>query len=109
MSEQVPITDSPWFWLLAFSGVALIALATISGQYGKRQARLERQYQARERVADGAVGDGATSDPERREYASPDNTLVPLWPLAIPLVGVAGFATVMLRRQLRRQHDRLSG
>jgi hypothetical protein len=108
-SEKPPITDSPWFWLLAFSGVALIALVTISGQYGKRQARLERQYQARERIAEGAVGDGATSDPARREYASPDNTLVPLWPLAIPLVGVAGFAAVMLRRQVRRQRDQLPG
>lgn len=108
-SEKPPVTDSPWFWLLAFTGVALLALVTISGQYGKRQARLERQYQARERVADGAVGDGATSDPERREYASPENTLVPLWPLAIPLVGVAGFAAVMLRRQVRRQRDQLPG
>ena len=109
MSEQAPITDSPWFWVLAFSVVALIALVAISGQYGKRQARLERQYQARERVADGAVGDNAVGDPERREYASPDNTLVPLWPLAILLVGVIGFAAVMLRREFQRHRDELSG
>ena len=63
--ETPPITDSPWFWVLLFSVVGLIALGGISGQYGKRQARLERQYQARERIRDEAVG-----DPARREYST---------------------------------------
>ena len=94
LSEKPPITDSPWFWVLAFSVVGLISLGAISGQYGKRQARLERQYQARERVAEGAV-----SDPSRREYATPDDTLVPLWPLAILLLGVAGASAYMLKCQ----------
>lgn len=109
MRERTPITDSPWFWVLAFSVVALFAVGAISGQYGKRQSRLERQYQARERVADGAVGDNATADSQRREYASPDNTLVPLWPLAIMLVGVIGFAAMMLHREFSRHRDELSG
>jgi hypothetical protein len=97
-NPKSPITDSPWFWVLIFSCVGLIALGAISGQYGKRQARLERQYQARERVAEGAIGDGAVSDPARREYATPDDTLVPLWPLAVLLVGVAGASAYMLKR-----------
>ncbi len=104
MSKQAPITDSPWYWVLVFSLMGLIALGAISGQYGKRQARLERQYQARERIRDDAVGDS-----ERREYASSDDTLVPLWPLAIPLLSAAAFAAVMLRRELRRQRDELPG
>ena len=41
---------------LLFSVVALIALGAISGQYGKRQARLERQYQARERIQNDQLG-----------------------------------------------------
>ena len=104
VSNPAPITDSPWFWVLLFSVMGLIALVAISGQYGKRQARLERQYQARERVAEDAV-----ADPERRQYATPNATLVPLWPLAILLGGVIVLAAVMLGREHQRQHRELSG
>jgi hypothetical protein len=61
--EKPPITDSPWFWALMFSVVALVALVAISGQYGKRQARLERQYQARERIQNDELGDQGRSSP----------------------------------------------
>lgn len=104
-----PITDSPWFWVLLFSLVGLIALATISGQYGKRQARLERQYQARERIRAGATGDGAVGDPARRDYSTPEKTLVPIWPLAIALGGTVVFAAVMLAREQRRRPHELPG
>lgn len=109
MSDEAPITDSPWFWVLLFSIVGLIALGGISGQYGRRQARLERQYQARERIAAGEVGDNAGEDPERHEYATPDRTLVPIWPLAILLGGVILLAAVMLGRELQRRRHELSG
>jgi hypothetical protein len=100
-SSKPPVTDSPWFWVLLFSVVGLMAVATISGQYGKRQARLERQYQARERVAEGTVGEA-----NQREYATPESTLIPLWPLAVVLVGIAIAAAVMLGREhQRRQHE----
>ena len=109
MSEQPTLTDSPWFWVLVFSLMGLIALGAISGQYGKRQSRLERQYQARERIAEGAVGDDAAGDAERREYASPKDTLVPIWPLAILLVGVVALAAMMLRREQRERRNELPG
>jgi hypothetical protein len=100
-SSKPPVTDSPWFWVLLFSVVGLLAVAAISGQYGKRQARLERQYQARERVAGGTVG-----EPDQRDYATPDSTLIPLWPLAVVLVGVAIASAMMLGREhQRRQHE----
>ncbi len=105
MSEQAPVTDSPWFWVLLFSVVGLIALGGISGQYGRRQARLERQYQARERIAEGEVGDRADRDPARRDYATPQHTLIPIWPLAALLAGVIVLAAVMLRREHRRRHE----
>ena len=104
MSQRPPITDSPWFWVLLFSLVGIVALAAISDQYGKRQARLERQYQARERIAEDAV-----ADPERRPYSMPGDTLVSIWPLAIVLGGVAVFAAVMLRRDHQRHRHELSG
>jgi hypothetical protein len=109
MSDEAPITDSPWFWVLLFSIVGLIALVGISGQYGKRQARLERQYQARERIAAGEVGDRAAGDAERRDYATPQHTLVPIWPLAVLLIGVIVLAAVMLGREHRRRQRELSG
>lgn len=100
-SDRPPLTDSPWFWVLLFSVVGLVLLAMFSGQIGKRQARLERQYQARERVMEQAV-----DDPTRREYASPDNTLIAIWPLAVLLVAAAvGSATMVWRDRLRRHHE----
>jgi hypothetical protein len=97
MSANAPITDSPWFWVLLFSLIGIGAIVAIGGQYGKRQARLERQYQARERIAEDAVGDMA-----RREYSTADDTLIPLWPLAVALGGVAVAAGAMLVRERRR-------
>lgn len=99
-----PLTDSPWLWALLFSVVGLVLLIAISGQYGKRQARIERQYQARERI-----GDNAVNDPERPQYATPDNTLVPIWPLAVLLVAAAIGAAVMLQREQRRRRHELPG
>jgi hypothetical protein len=104
MSEKPPITDSPWFWVLLFSLMGLVALVAISGQYGKRQSRLERQYQARERIAADAV-----ADPERRDYSMPGDTLIAIWPLAVVLTGVAVFAGVMLVRERRKHPNELPG
>ena len=108
-NEKPPITDSPWFWVLLFSIVGLVALGGISGQYGKRQARLERQYQARERIRDHTLGNGAVNDPTRRDYATPEHTLVPIWPLAVVLGGVVVLAAVMLGREHQRRRHGLSG
>jgi hypothetical protein len=91
-----PLTDSPWFWVLVFAGMALAALLAIGPKYGGRQARLERQYQARERI------DTRTNTQELpQDYASADNTLIPLWPLAVILSAVVALAAVMLYRAQR--------
>jgi hypothetical protein len=99
-NPKLPVTDSPWFWLLVFSSMALAALLAIGGKYGQRQARMERQYQARERVATGARGDEAVASTEdgaaRRPYATPDVTLIPLWPLKVIFAAIAAVAAVML-------------
>src|SRR4051794_9261243 len=102
-----PLTDSPWFWALAFSLMGLLALAVVgfSGKYQKRQAKIELQYQARERVAEKLTaenkraGGERTDDLEaRRPLATPGNNLITLWPLAALLGIVAAVAGAMLYR-----------
>jgi hypothetical protein len=108
-AERAPITDSPWFWVLMFSLVGLLALVVIGGKYSRRQAAIERQYQARERVAEKLTAEnnpnGAArieSSDARRAYATPGDDLVPLWPLAVLLGLVSVAAAVMLYRARRR-------
>jgi membrane protein implicated in regulation of membrane protease activity len=99
---SAPLTDSPWFWVLAFSLMALLAVAAISGKYGRRQAREERKYQASERIAAGETGAAASSETTgRRPYAMPGETLIPLWPLTLIMIVIALVAAVMLWRGQR--------
>jgi hypothetical protein len=104
-----PLTDSPWFWVLAFSLTAMLAILAIGTKYGRRQTRLELQYQARERIAERG---SAANNPEaaeriddqggRREFASPGDNLIPLWPLTLLLFLIAAFAALMLHRSCGR-------
>jgi hypothetical protein len=103
--QRPPITDSPWFYVLVFSLMALLALVVIGPKYGRRQSALERKYQARERIEDARQarnisGTNSRTDElaARRRFATPGDTLVPLWPLAAILVVVVLFAGYMLRR-----------
>jgi hypothetical protein len=108
------LTDSPWFWVLAFSLMAMLALVAIGAKYGRRQTRLELQYQARDRIAErraaanNSDAAGRSDDQtSRREYATPGNNLIPLWPLAVLLFLVSIFSAIMLGRgPTSRQGDR---
>jgi hypothetical protein len=100
---QSPLTDSPWFWVMVFSAMALAALLAIGPKYGGRQARLERQYQARQRIAAERAASSADAAPNdqqapHREFASAEETLIPLWPLAALLSGMVTLAAIMLIR-----------
>jgi hypothetical protein len=106
-NEQSPLTDSPWFWALTFSLMGLLALAAVgfSGKYQNRQAKIELQYQARERVAEkltaenkGTEGERTDNSEARRPFATPGNNLITLWPLAMLLGIVAVVAGAMLYR-----------
>jgi hypothetical protein len=112
-SERPPIFDSPWFWLLLFSLMGLGAIGAIHGKYGRRQAGIERQYQARDRVARGVAveqsdllpadqGDGSAGP---RPYSMPGENLIPLWPLAVVIGSVAAFSALMLMHDRRRHAD----
>ncbi len=47
-----PLTDSPWFWALAFSAMGVLAIVVIAPKYDRRQQRLEARYLGRQRVAE---------------------------------------------------------
>jgi hypothetical protein len=90
--------------------MALLALAVIGfgGKYGKRQAAIERQYQARERVAEKVTAENNPQGIERiddletrRPFATPGNNLITLWPLAALLGLIAIVAAAMLYRASR--------
>jgi hypothetical protein len=108
-NPQSPFTDSPWFYILAFSLMALLALIVIGPKYGRRQSAMDRKYQARERIEEQRAAGNNQSDrartdelADRRPFATPTDTLVPLWPLAVLLLTIAFFALVMLVRSRRR-------
>lgn len=97
-----------------FSVVALGGLAVLasSGWYGKRQTRLELQYQARSRVSEKINAENNPASAERtndseapRAFAKPGQNLVTLWPLAVLLGIVSVVSATMLYRTARRPHQ----
>jgi hypothetical protein len=48
-SEHHPL-ESPWFWLLVFSTMALVAVLLIGPKFMRRQARLEQKLEGRVRA-----------------------------------------------------------
>jgi hypothetical protein len=103
---RTDLTDSPWFWALAFSGMGLLGVWAISGKYDDRQKRVEVRYEARERIT--AIKDGATAADS--ELAAPQagyssERRVPLHFLAGGLLIVSVVSLVMLSRRGRNVAD----
>jgi hypothetical protein len=104
MSSQGPITDSPWLWFALFSAVGLAALLATGGKFGKRQAGIERRYQARAAVASGQVKVEETGTGEKRtagapEYTTPERPAIPIWPVEIILAVICAASFGLLLRQ----------
>jgi hypothetical protein len=70
------ITDSPWFWLFAFSAMGLIGLLAVSPKYDDRQKRLEARYEGRQRARAAAErppsADDSTHSSDAAEAISSD-------------------------------------
>lgn len=104
ISSREPITDSPWLWFALFSAVGLAALLATGGKFGKRQAGIERKYQARAAVASGQVQIEETGTGEKRatgapEYTTPERPAIPVWPLEIILAVICAASLGLLLRQ----------
>lgn len=107
MSNQPPITDSPWFWFALFPAVGLIALLATGGKFGDRQVAIERKGQAHEAVAGGKMSIEEDSQGRKTatgvpEYSKPGQTKVRLLPLSILLGTICLVSFVLLIRERRR-------
>ena len=108
-----PITDSPWLWFALFSAVALAALLATGGKFGKRQANIENKYQARSAVASGQIlpdPEGVQAKPTEKlpAYSTPEQTMIPLWPVEV-ILGVILIASLALLMRDPRMGKLLAG
>jgi len=110
--EPFRATDSPWFWGLAFSTMALIGLAAIAPKFVTRQTRLEARFTGREQAAGERARRAAGLDPtdlveEAREPDAEPRRIVPLWPLAAAAGLAAAVSALMLARDGWSRRGRL--
>ena len=98
-----PLADSPWLWAALFTGVGLAALLATGGKFGNRQASIERKYQARAALESGTEVEAADADekstPEAPKFSTPDQLVIPLWPLMVMLAARFLCSLAMLLRE----------
>ncbi len=107
---RVWLGASPWFYVACFCACGLAALLAISPKYSQRQAKIERNYQARSLVsASESVKEAALREEEMSKESepvektasndsSPDNK-VGLLPMAVVLGLGLVVSVVVLGRQ----------
>jgi hypothetical protein len=88
------VTDSPWFWVCVFAGAALIGLAVIGPKYALRQTQIEREFQGRQRAAQNVQGQLPNVP-----LSTPNQTMIPLWPLVLGLTALIPIAWFILWRR----------
>lgn len=101
-------TDSPWFWGVLFSVMALVGMALIAPKYDVRQRQIEGRFLGRQqshiersRRAAGLEPVDLAESAEDRDAVAPGR-IVPLWTLAT-LAGIAAVGSgVMLAREFGR-------
>ena len=86
-----------------FTAVGLAALLATGGKFGKRQANIERQGQARTAVAEGLTvaedGSGRKTAAGVPKYSAPGETQIRLFPLAVTLGLLCAGSLAMLVRE----------
>ena len=106
-SEPFRIVDSPWFWGLAFSLMALVGIGLIAKKFDVRQRQVEGRFLGRQqaaiersRRAAGLPPVDLAEEAHDREIAQP-RRIVPLWTLATA-AGLAAIGSgIMLHREWR--------
>lgn len=105
--RQPPLTDSGWFWGLAFSLMSLVAIAAIGPKWDWRQRQLEGRYLGREqaaaerqRRAGGLAPVDLAEAAADREAVAPGR-IVPAWTLVTLAAAAAAGSAGMLWRERR--------
>jgi hypothetical protein len=106
MPESYRVTDSPWFWALAFSLMALVGLGLIAPKFDVRQRQIEGRFLGRQQAAEERARRAAGLAPvdlaeqaRDREDVAPKR-IVPLWTLATLAAAAAAGSGWMLRREI---------
>jgi hypothetical protein len=106
MPEPYRMTDSPWFWALAFSLMALVGIGLIAPKFDVRQRQIEGRYLGRQQAAEERARRAAGLPPvdlaeeaRERDDVAPKR-IVPLWTLAIASGLAAAGSAFMLRREI---------
>ena len=105
------LTDSPWFWGLAFSLMALVGIGLIARKFDARQRQVEGRFLGRQqaaiersRRAAGLPPVDLAEEAHDREIAQP-RRIVPLWTLATA-AGLAAIGSgIMLHREWRTSQE----
>jgi len=99
------LTDSPWFWAMLFSLMALVGIGLIAPKFDVRQRQIEGRYLGRQKAAEERARRSAGLEPVNladeavdREAVAP-RRMVPLWTLATVAGAAAVGSGVMLRRE----------
>ena len=103
--EPFRITDSPWFWALAFSLMALVGIGLIAPKFDVRQRQVEGRFLGRQQAAversrrsAGLPPVNLAEEARDREVAQ-SRRIVPLWTLATA-AGLAAIGSgIMLWRE----------
>ncbi|MBU6277356.1 MAG: hypothetical protein KGQ61_12030 [Planctomycetes bacterium] len=101
-----PLTDSGWFWGLAFALVSLVGIGLIAPKFDVRQRQIEGRFLGRQKAAIERQRRAAGLEPEDladaardRDEAQPGR-IVPLWTLAgAALVAAAGCGAMLARER----------
>lgn len=108
------LVDSPWFWALAFSSMALVATALVAPKYAVRQQQIEGRFLGRQqaaiersRRAAGLPPVDLAEEARERDTAQP-RRIVPLWTLSAAAALAAIGSGIMLRREWRSAQENRS-
>jgi hypothetical protein len=103
--ESHRLADSPWFWALLFSLMALAGASLIAPKYEFRQRQVEGRFLGRQAAAIERERRAAGLEPvdladaaREREDAQPGR-IVPLWTLATAAAAAAAASAAMLWRE----------
>jgi hypothetical protein len=104
--------DSPWFWGLLFSGMALVGMGLISPKFDIRQRQIEGRFLGRREAAmerwrrQAGLPEVDLADAALDRSAVAPGRIVPLWTLATAATAAAVGCGVMLRREWRQHASR---